>query len=140
MKPYQRHNARSFAIQAIYEWLVSGNDVASIKAHFLEDYNFNKTDLAYFSELLNGVTTNTETLDNYMLQYLDRPINKLNLIELCILRMAIYELDKRLDVPYRVVINEAVELAKKFGVTDGHKYVNSILDQVAKDIRNNEIY
>lgn len=140
MKPYQRHNARSFAIQAIYEWLVSGNDAASIKAHFLEDYNFNKTDLAYFSELLNGVTTNTETLDNYMLQYLDRPINKLDLIELCILRMAIYELDKRLDVPYRVVINEAVELAKKFGVTDGHKYVNSILDQVAKDIRNNEIY
>lgn len=135
MKPYQRHKARSYAIQALYEWLISNNDPCVIEQHFFADYDFKKTDTEYFSELLKGITANPKSLDTYMLPYLDRPLEELDPIELCILRMAIYEFKQRPDVPYRVVINEAVELAKKFGVTEGHKYVNGILDKVAKDLR-----
>ena len=138
MKPYARHNARSYAIQALYEWLISGNDIEIIKQHFFNDYNFKKTDATYFDVLLKGVITKHTSLDKHMLPYLDRPLKKLDPIELCILRIAIFELTERSDIPYRVVINEAVELAKKFGVTGGHKYVNGVLDKVAKDLRPTE--
>ncbi|MGD9108850.1 MAG: transcription antitermination factor NusB [Gammaproteobacteria bacterium] len=138
MKPAARHKARSYAIQALYEWIMSGNQTEIIKTRFLNDYDFKKTDIDYFVVLLKGVTTNHETLDQHLLPYLDRPIKELDPIELCILRMAMFELTERLDVPYKVVINEAVELAKKFGVTGGHKYVNGVLDKAAKKLRPHE--
>lgn len=135
MKPAARHKARSYAIQALYEWLMSGNQAELIKIRFLNDYNFKKTDIEYFGILLKGVTAKHEALDQHLLPYLDRPIRELDPIELCILRMAMFELTERLDVPYKVVINEAVELTKKFGVTGGHKYVNGVLDKAAKKLR-----
>lgn len=138
MKPAARHKARSYAIQALYEWLMSGNQAETIKIRFLNDYDFKKTDVEYFDVILKGVTANHEELDQHLLPFLDRPIKQLDPIELCILRMAVFELTERLDVPYKVVINEAIELAKKFGVTGGHKYVNGVLDKAAKKLRPHE--
>lgn len=139
MNPAARHKARSYAIQALYEWLMSGNQIEIIKARFLKEYNFKKTDINYFGILLKSVAVNYEALDQHLLPYLDRPIKELDPIELCILRMAMFELTERLDVPYKVVINEAVELAKKFGVTGGHKYVNGVLDKAAKKLRPHDL-
>jgi len=138
MKPSARHKARSYAIQALFEWLMSGNNLESIKIRFLDNYNFKKTDTTYFSKLLTGVSTKHEKLDHLISTYLDRPIKELDPIELCILRMAAFELTEQLDVPYKVIINEAVELTKKFGVTGGHKYVNGVLDKAAKKLRVHE--
>jgi len=138
MKPSARHNTRSYVIQALYEWLISGNDIQTIKAHFLNDYNFKKTDTEYFATLLKGVITKHELLDQNLLPHLDRPLNELDPIELCILRTAMFELIEQPKIPYRVIINEAVELAKKFGVTGGYKYVNGVLDKAAKKIRHDE--
>lgn len=138
MKPSTRHNARAYAIQALYAWLISGNDIKTIKVHFLKEYNFKKTDSTYFDTLLEGVTTNHVLLDESLTPYLDREINKLDPIELCVLRAAIFELVKQPEIPYKVIINEAVELTKKFGVTGGHKYVNGVLDKAAKKLRPNE--
>jgi len=138
MKPSARHNARSYVIQALYEWLISGNNIQSIKTHFLNDYDFDKTDKKYFSELLKSVIEKYELLDQNLLPYLDRALKELDPIELCVLRVAMFELIEQPEIPYRVIINEAVELAKKFGVTGGHKYVNGVLDKAAKKLRANE--
>jgi N utilization substance protein B len=138
MKPSARHNARSYAIQALYEWLISGNDMQTIKAHFLNDYDFKKTDKKYFETLLKDVIEKHELLDQNLLPHLDRALNELDPIELCVLRTAMFELIEQPEIPYRIIINEAVELAKKFGVTGGYKYVNGVLDKAAKKIRPDE--
>lgn len=138
MKPSARHNARSYVIQALYEWLISGNDIKTIKAHFFDDYDFKQIDKKYFTALLQGVIDQCELLDQNLLPHLDRPLNKLDPIELCVLRTAMFELIAKPEIPYRVIINEAVELAKKFGVTGGHKYVNGVLDKAAKKLRSKE--
>lgn len=132
MKLYARKKARSLVLQAIYQWQLNADPVSYIEAQFVAKANPKKIDLEYFSEVLRGVIKETAKLDAGMLPFLDRKIDDLNPIELAIMRIAIFELQNRPDIPPKVVINEALELAKNFGSTDGHKYVNSILDKVAK--------
>ena len=130
-----RSNARKLALQALYQWLVSNVSVADVEQQFLQHQKLNKVDVPYFQELLKGIPEQAHILDEQMSPILDRTISELDPVELIIMRIAIYELLYRIDVPYRVVINEALELAKTFGSTDGFKYVNGILDKVAKKVR-----
>jgi transcription antitermination protein NusB len=139
LKPYTRHKARSYVLQALYENLLSGNSVSDIEVYFITNYNFNKTDVEYFQKLLRGVASNPDELDQHITPHLDRPIKQITPIELIALRIATFELIHCPEVPYRVVINEALELTKKFGAQDGHKYVNGILDRVAKELRKIEM-
>ena len=135
MKPAARHKARIYALQSLYAWLLSNNHSQEIEEYFLINNDFTKVDTEYFVKLFRGVISNVDRLDQQMLPFLDRPLKELTLVELCILRIAIFELIECPDVPFRVVINEAVELNKKFGSTDGFKYINGVLDQVAKKLR-----
>lgn len=139
MSPAARRKARYFALQALYQWQLSGNDLADIEVQYLTDNDMKRVDTPYFRELLHGVPQHLDTLDEKMADILDRPLKELDPIELAVLRIGIYELTYRPDVPYRVVINEALELAKLFGAEDGYKYVNGILDKVAQQLRKNEI-
>lgn len=140
MNPFARRNARHHALQAMYQWQLSNAPITEIEAQFIAHHMENKKiDLAYFKELINAIPTQHEALDQTMVPFLSRPLQELDPIELAILRLGIYELANRLDIPYRVVINEALELAKKFGSIEGYKFVNGILDQVAKKLRKQEI-
>lgn len=140
MNPYARRNARHHALQAMYQWQISQSPISEIEAQFLAHHTANKKiDLDYFKELIRAVPVQYQELDELMTPYLSRPLDELDPIELAILRLSIYELAKRPDIPYRVVINEALELAKKFGSVEGYKFVNGILDQVAKKLRIHEI-
>jgi N utilization substance protein B len=135
MKPSLRHKARHFAVQAIYQWQFSAASVEEIHAHFSTKNNPKKVDVVYFAELLNGVVNNQIAIDEQIKPFLDRDISELDQVELAILRIATYELLFRLDIPYKVVINEALDLTKVFGSKEGFKYVNGILDNVAKKVR-----
>ncbi len=139
MKPSARRESRILAMQALYEWLVSGNQAPIIEKHFLENLDSKKVDVEYFSELLHGTTTHVAEIDQLMTPYLNRAISAISDVEVSVLRLAIYELVYRPDVPYRVVINEALELTKIFGAVEGFKFVNSILDQVSKKVRPSEL-
>lgn len=139
MNPTARRNARQYALQAMYQWQISDAPIKEIELEFLVHHIKEKTDLDYFKELIHGIPKNHVELDQCMTPFLSRPINELDPIELAILRLGIYELSKRLDVPYRVAINEALELTKKFGSVEGYKFVNGILDQVARSLRVSEI-
>jgi transcription antitermination protein NusB len=138
MKLYARKKARSLVLQAIYQWQLNNDPVSYIEAQFVAKANPKKIDLDYFSEVLRGVISGSAELDAQMQPFLDRKVKDLNPVELAVMRVAIFELLHRPDIPFKVVINEALELAKNFGSTDGHKYVNGILDQVAKKCRNAE--
>jgi len=135
MKPQTRRRARRLALQAIYQWQFTNNPIAEINEQFLQECNPKKVDIEYFSELLKEVITNVAKLDEQIQQFSDRPLKDINSIELAILRIAIYELMFRLDIPYKVIINEALESAKAFGTIEGFKFINGILDKVAKQIR-----
>jgi len=135
MSPAARRKARRLALQALYQWQIAGASLVAIEAEFREDNEMNKVDEAYFSELLHAVPAKLSSLDEQITPLLDRPLKELTPVELSILRMAAYELNYRKDVPGRVVINEGVDLAKIFGATDGHKYVNGILDKLARQLR-----
>ncbi|CCK77632.1 MAG: transcription antitermination factor NusB [Oleispira antarctica] len=137
--PAARRKARSFALQAIYQWHMAGADLAKIEAEFRADNDMSKVDLEYFHEILHGVPRELSALDNIISPLLDRNTEELTPVELSILRLATYEMLHRIDVPYKVVINEAVELAKSFGATDGHKYVNGVVDKVAQQVRTVEV-
>lgn len=131
-----RRRARECAVQAIYSWQVSRNDLADVETSFIAEQDMKGVDSKYFRELLNGVAKNTAELDDKMTPYLtERSVDELGLIELAILRIALYELMKRQDVPYKVVINEAIDLTKTFGAADSHKFVNGVLDKIAPTIR-----
>lgn len=131
-----RRRARECAVQAIYSWQVSRNDLADVETSFIAEQDMKGVDAKYFRELLNGVVKNTADLDEKMVPYLtERSVEELGQIELAILRIAIYELMKRQDVPYKVVINEAIDLTKTFGAADSHKFVNGVLDKIAPTIR-----
>ncbi|MBR9827203.1 MAG: transcription antitermination factor NusB [Oceanospirillales bacterium] len=134
-----RRNARSFALQALYQWSVAGQLVNEIEAQFRVDNDMSATDIKLFCELLRGVTSGSKTLDEAYRPFLDRPLADLDPVELSVLRIGAYELIHRLQVPYRVAINESVELAKVFGATESHKYVNGILDKLAQRVRGEEI-
>lgn len=118
-------------MQALYQWHISRQDLAAIEQQFFAEQDMRKTDRDYFSELLHGVPAQVDRIDAQLAPLLDRPVTRLDPVELAILRIGAFELLQRLDVPFRVAINEAVELAKQFGANDSHRYVNGILDRLA---------
>ncbi|MBP8171111.1 MAG: transcription antitermination factor NusB [Pseudomonas sp.] len=126
-------------MQALYQWHLAGQSVNEIEAQFRVDNDFVGVDGAYFREILHGVPQHKTELDGAFADFLDRPLDELDPVELAILRLSTYELRHRVDVPYRVVINEGIELAKIFGATDGHKFVNGILDKLAPKLRAAEV-
>ncbi len=134
-----RRNARNLALQALYQWSVAGQSVTEIDAQFRVDNDMSNTDTQLFSELLRGVIGSSRDLDESFRPFLDRPLDDLDPVELSVLRIGAYELKHRLQVPYRVAINESVELAKTFGATESHKYINGILDKLAQRARAEEI-
>jgi len=141
MNPKARRFARQYAVQALYQWQISHTLPRDIETQFLLHHQMSKkTDLVYFKELIHAIPEHHDELDNYMNPFLNRPINELDPVELAILRLSIYELAKRWDIPYRVIINEALELTKKFGSIEGYKFVNGVLDHVAHTIRSTEIH
>ena len=135
----ERRKARHYGMQALYQWHMAGASLADIEAEFRTDYDFSHVDLAYFQALLHEIPKRVDDLEKVFEPLLDRPLAELDPIELTLLRMGTYELLERLDVPYKVVINEGVALAKKFGATDGHKYINGVLDKAAHQLRKVEI-
>jgi N utilization substance protein B len=134
-----RRKARRYALQALYSWALSENALSDIETHFLVEHAAEEFDREYFQTLLHEVPRHIEILEITMSPYLSRQFADLDPIELTILRISIYELKERLDIPYRVVINEGLELAKAFGSTDSHKFVNGVLDKVARELRKTEI-
>lgn len=139
VKPSARRKARRLAVQALYQWQISENEPKSIELQFEEDNETSKVDMDYFAELLHGIPRNFEELDTLIQPQMSRPIIEVDPVERAILRIASYELKHRPDVPYKVVINEAVELAKTFGGTDGHKFVNGVVDKLAVSLRATEV-
>ncbi len=137
--PAARRKARRFALQALYQWQVSGSGLGDIEAEFRTDNDMSKVDDEYFHDILHGVPKEKCVLDEKIQPFLDRRIDELTPVELAILRLGAFEMCHRIDVPYKVVINEAIELAKTFGATDGHKYVNGVLDKLAQRERMVEI-
>ncbi|MFA5628456.1 MAG: transcription antitermination factor NusB [Thiohalomonadaceae bacterium] len=134
-----RSRARQRALQALYQWQITADDPAVIEEQFLTAGEMGKADPGFFHDLLYEVTTHLDELDGLLTPRLDRPLEQVDLVERAILRMGCYELRYRPETPYRVVINEAVELAKIFGGEQGHKYVNSVLDKLARQLRTQEI-
>jgi N utilization substance protein B len=134
----QRRKARHYAMQALYQWHMAGASLSTIEAEFRTDYDFAQVDLDYFQALLHGVPAQLDELEAMLEPLLDRSLDELDPIERSLLRMGTFELKERIDVPYKVVINEAVSLAKKFGATDGHKYINGVLDKAARQLRKAE--
>lgn len=139
MKPAARRKARELALQAVYSWQMSNNPVEQIELSIATSSNMEKVDMAYFQELLRSVVNDTESLDTTIKPYLGRLPEELDLVEKAILRLATYELTARIDVPYKVVINEAIELAKAFGAEESHKFVNGVLDKAVKTLRKHEL-
>ena len=131
----QRRKARHFGLQALYQWTLSGAALADIEAEFRVDNDFRHTDGDYFSAVLKGVTSDVDALEALFEPALDRALDDHDPIERNLLRLGTFELRDRIDVPYKVVINEAVSLAKKFGATESHRYINGVLDKVARDLR-----
>ncbi len=138
-KPSMRKKARRYAMQGLYQWHLSGNQIADIELQFLETINEAKVDVEYFRDILVKTLVSIKELDELLIPYLDRKIDELNPVELAVLRLACFELKERVDVPYKVVINEALELTKTFGASEGHKFVNGILDKLARILRPLEV-
>ena len=131
----QRRKARHFGLQALYQWTLSDASLVDIDAEFRVDNDFRHAYGEYFQALLRGVMEDVESLEALFSPLLDRALDDLDPIERNLLRMGTFELKERIDVPYKVVINEAVSLAKKFGATESHRYINGILDKVASELR-----
>jgi N utilization substance protein B len=130
-----RRRAREFTLQALYQWLVNECGADVLLAQFKEQKDFAKADQALVETLLRGVTGDADALRNRITPYLDRPLKELSPVEHALLLLAACELRDHVETPYKVIINEAVELAKSFGGTDGHKYVNGVLDKLATELR-----
>lgn len=134
----ERQKARRMVLQALYQWELAGAPVTDIQAEF-RSYYLGKIDWAYFNEVFSAIPPRVRELDEVLKPLLDRDIESLDPVELSLLRFGMFELLHRIDVPYKVVINECVELARVFGATDGHKYINGILDRAARTIRTLEM-
>jgi transcription antitermination protein NusB len=132
-----RKRARDLLVQALYQWNLSGTEAKQIEAEFRAD-NGKKTDWDFFHHALSYITENTAQLNALYASHLDRPPEQLDPIELGILQLGMFELSQRIDVPYKVVINECVELAKKYGATESHRYINGVLDKTARQLRTAE--
>jgi N utilization substance protein B len=133
-----RRRSREFALQGLYQWLVSAAPVAEVEAHIALLEHFDKCDRAHFDALLHGCIEEAATLDAVLARHVDRKTSLLSPVEHAALMIGCFELSRCIEIPYRVAINEAVELAKSFGGTDGHKYVNGVLDKCAGQLRPEE--
>jgi transcription antitermination protein NusB len=134
-----RRRSREVALQGLYEWLVSGSEASVIDAHMREQDDFGKCDAAHFDALLHGCIKEAAEIDALLSKHVDRKTTQLSPIEHGVLMIGVYELKHCISIPYKVAINEAVELAKSFGGTDGHKYVNGVLDKAAAELRTVEV-
>ncbi|WP_260294404.1 transcription antitermination factor NusB [Sedimenticola hydrogenitrophicus] len=135
----KRSQARHNAVQAIYQWQVAGQDIKDIRNQFVADRKPGSFELAYFEALLHGVPAHLDELDELLGPYLDRSIESVDPVERAILRLGAFELRYQLEVPYKVIINESIELSKVFGAEQGHKYVNGVLDKLARQLRSGEL-
>ena len=134
-----RHRSREFALQGLYQWLLNHEDAGAIEAHLREAHGFEKADAAHFDALLYGTIKEVAMLRSGLVPLIDRPLELLSPIEHAILLIGAFELTHHIEIPYKVVINEAVELTKSFGGIDGHKYVNGVLDKFAIKVRAAEV-
>lgn len=134
-----RHRAREFALQGLYQWLLNDEDAGAIDAHIREAHGFDKADAEHFDTLLHGTIRQAPQLRETLAPLIDRPIDQLSPVEHAALLIGAYELSNHVEIPYKVVINEAVELTKSFGGIDGHKYVNGVLDKFAAKVREGEV-
>ena len=134
-----RSRARRYAVQALYEWQVSGNAPKDIEQQFLIEHQTRKFDRPYFNELLIGIAEQVEELDTEISSLSARPFNEVDIVEKAILRLGCFELKNRIDIPYRVVINEAIELTKTFGADQAYKFVNGTMDKLAEVLRKAEV-
>jgi N utilization substance protein B len=132
-------NARRCAVQALYQWQMTGQNLGLIELQFYEEERLKLAQKSYFSVLFHGVPKQLDVIDAALAEFVDRPVDKIDPVERAILRLGTYEMLNRLEIPYRVIINESVDLAKYFGADGSHKYVNGILDKVAQKQRGTEI-
>jgi N utilization substance protein B len=139
MKTNARSRARRLAMQAIYEWQMTANNPQAIIDQVRNDQSMKKVDDDYFEELVKEITNNVKQLDAHIAPLLEREIDEIDLVEKAVLRLGAYELEHRMDVPYKVVINEAVELTKTFGAEEGYRFVNGIMDKLAGKLRSIEV-
>lgn len=136
---HARTRARRAALQALYQWYMGGQDVTDIEVQFFQEQDMAHTDRAYFRELLHGITARAGTLDDGIAHTLQRPMAQVDPVERTALRIGAYELEFHPEIPYQVVINEAVELAKRFGGAEGHRFVNAAMDRLATTVRPVEV-
>ncbi len=134
-----RRRAREFALQAIYQWLVNESSAETLLTQLKEQKDFAKADQALVEALVRGVIGHAEALRQLVTPFLDRKMKELSPVEHALLLLSAFELRDHVQTPYKVVINEAIELAKSFGGTDGHKYVNGVLDKLAAELRPAEV-
>jgi len=134
-----RGKSRRLAMQAIYQWQMTGDSITGIKQQFFDENNVTNFDSSFFTELVSGVASSLTELDPLLEKYMPRSIESVDPVERSILRLASYEFIHRLDVPYRVVLNEAVNITKEFCAENSHTFVNAVLDKVAKEIRSIEV-
>jgi transcription antitermination protein NusB len=133
-----RSMARKLAMQALYQWQLTGQSAADINLQFLASEDIEGADREYFTELVKGCVGQSEKINATVKPFIDRPLDQLDPVETAILMIGMYELINRIEIPFRVVINEGVDLTKRFGATDAHKYVNAVLDRAAREIRAEE--
>lgn len=134
-----RTNARKCVVQALYQWQVTGQSINDIEQQFIDEDRLKKAQKSYFSELFHEIPKQLDKLDLALSEFIDRPVEQLNLVERAVLRVGVYELFNRLDIPSRVVLNESINLAKCFGAEGSHKYINGVLDKIAQKSRPVEI-
>ncbi len=134
-----RGKSRRFVMQAIYQWQMTGDSITDIKQQFFDENNFSVIDSAYFSELVSGVASSISEIDPLLEKYMTRLVESVDPVERSILRLATYEFLYRIDVPYRVVLNEAISITKEYCAENSHTFVNAVLDKVAKEVRHIEV-
>lgn len=134
-----RSLARTRVLQALYQWQMAAQDLSAIESQFLEEQDMSKVDIEYFQELLHAIPKGCSGLDSHADSAIDRPVSQLDPIEHAVLWIAIYEMENHPEIPYRVIINEAVELAKRFGAEQSHRFINGVLDKLAKGLREAEV-
>jgi len=138
VKPAHRKQARVLALQALYSWLMSGNEMTQVELTYATTNDMSKVDMEYFQAILHGVAEDVDAIDKAYKPYLGRLPEELDPIEKSIMRLATFELTKRIDTPFKVVINEAIDLAKVFGAEESHKFINGALDKAVKTLRKHE--
>jgi N utilization substance protein B len=135
MKPAERRRARQSAVQAIYQWQITKLSAGQIIEQFSIDQDLSKTDVPYFKELLTGVIHRADDLDEKLAPYLSRKIEDVDMVDKAVLRLAMFELTQRTDIPHKVVLNEAIELAKDFATDESYKFVNGVLDKALRSLK-----